>query len=202
MKKLFLLLILALTITSCFSRKTNYYMLNYNATNSQVLCELPTNFLIQVGPVDILDYLKRDQIVIKEGENKVKISDRDLWITGLDNQVKSILKLGLSKYIKYENSQMESSVDVCEYPCSNISSDKDRIKIILNVNSFEYDENINKVTFNANAKLFFNKNFISSKTFSYTEPLDSASYDDITKHMSIILEELVYDASKMICENN
>lgn len=202
MKKICLILFIFM-LSSCFSRKTNYYMLNFNdsVSDNAVMCQLPNNFIIQVGPIEILDYLKRDQVIIKEGENKIKISDRDLWITSLDNQIKSILKLGLSNYITYEDESSSVSADICEYPC--LSRDgKERIKITLTVNSFEYDDNLKEVLFNANAKLYFNKNFVDSDTYSYNEALESSSYDDIAKGMSKALEALVKDVAKLICKNN
>ena len=89
MKKFFIFLFLLFSLSSCFSRKTNYYMLDYkdNPNKKEITWEIPSNFIIQVGPVEILDYLKRDQVIIKEGDNKIRISDRDLWITCLDNQI-------------------------------------------------------------------------------------------------------------------
>ena len=204
MKKTFILLFLSLTLTSCFSRKTNYYMLDYkgNDTKKDISCEIPSNFIIQVGPVEILDYLKRDQVIIKEDDNKVKISDRDLWITSLDNQIKSVLKLGLSKYVTTDSNLKNKTAEICEYPCMNLRDGKERLKLTLSVNSFEYDKSIDKVVFSGILKLYFNNNLLDSKVIDFSTELSSSSYEDITKSMSEVLGRLVRTSVKMICKNN
>ena len=204
MKKFCIFLFLLFSLSSCFSRKTNYYMLDYkdNPNKKEISCEIPSNFIIQVGPVEILDYLKRDQVIIKEGDNKIRISDRDLWITSLDNQIKSVLKLGLSKYVTTDSNFKNKSVEICEYPCMNLRDGKERLKLTLSVNSFEYDKSLDKVLFNGMLKLYFNNNLLDSKVINFTDDLSSSSYEEITKSMSEVLGKLVKSSVKMICKNN
>ncbi|MGI6680023.1 MAG: PqiC family protein [Bdellovibrionota bacterium] len=167
-------------------------------------CKLPRDFFIEIGPVQVLDYLKREQIIIREDNNKIKISDTDLWITDLENQIRSVLKLGLKSYITYEDGDKglvkNLDVDICEYPC--VEKEKEKLRVSLVVNSFEYDVKKRAVIFNANFKLYLNKNLLDGKTVKYNYKTPNSSYKDIVYSMSEVLSLLVKDIAKVVCEYN
>ena len=75
MKKFCIFLFLLFSLSSCFSRKTNYYMLDYkdNPNKKEISCEIPSNFIIQVGPVEILENGKYGIIVDNSDEAIVDI---------------------------------------------------------------------------------------------------------------------------------
>src|SRR5574344_1402485 len=155
MKKYFVVLML-LFFTACFSTPTNYYVFNTSNDSKKISCNLPENFYIEVGPVEVLDYLKRDQIIVRETQNKVSISDTNLWISSMDNQIKSILKANLSNVIDNER-----SIEFCEYPCS--VEDKDKLRVTVFVNAFEYNQEFNKVIFDAKVSTLLNGKLITTK---------------------------------------
>ncbi len=84
----------------------------------------------------------------------------------------------------------------------NLRDGKERLKLTLSVNSFEYDKSLDKVLFNGTLKLYFNNNLLDSKVINFTDDLSSSSYEEITKSMSEVLGKLVRSSVKMICKNN
>lgn len=47
--------------------------------------------VLAVGPVDLPDYLRRPQIVSREGENRIKVAEFDRWAAPLNEQVERVL---------------------------------------------------------------------------------------------------------------
>lgn len=61
--------------------------------SEQAAAELP---VLAVGPVDLPDYLRRPQIVSREGENRIKVAEFDRWAAPLNEQVERVLAENLA----------------------------------------------------------------------------------------------------------
>lgn len=59
----------------------------------QAAAELP---VLAVGPVDLPDYLRRPQIVSREGQNRIKVAQFDRWAAPLNEQVERVLAENLA----------------------------------------------------------------------------------------------------------
>ena len=64
----------------------------------QAAAELP---VLAVGPVDLPDYLRRPQIVTREGENRVQVAEFDRWAAPLNEQVERVLAENLAARIQH-----------------------------------------------------------------------------------------------------
>lgn len=192
MKKNILIFVL-LFFMACFSKTTNYYLFNQIENTDKIKCNLPETFYVEVGPVEIADYLKRDQIIVRETQNRVSISDTNLWISSMDNQIKSILKANLSNVIDNER-----SIEFCEYPCS--VEDKDKLRVTVFVNAFEYNQEFNKVIFDAKVSTLLNGKLITTKAEKIEKDLQDNSYEQIVSSMSEALASFSKNLVNIICD--
>ena len=56
--------------------------------------------VLAVGPVDLSDYLRRPQIVSREGENRINVAEFDRWAAPLNEQVERVLAENLSGRVR------------------------------------------------------------------------------------------------------
>ncbi len=69
----------------------------YDATSmSDQSASLP---VLAVGPVDLPDYLRRPQIVSREGDNRIQVAEFDRWAAPLNEQIERVLAENLGARI-------------------------------------------------------------------------------------------------------
>lgn len=86
----------ALLLSACVtltSPSSQLYTLNASNNAAPPLPEHndPQRPVLAVGPVDLPDYLRRPQIVSREGENRIKVAEFDRWAAPLNEQVERVL---------------------------------------------------------------------------------------------------------------
>lgn len=92
-----LMTILSVTLLSACvtltSPSSQLYTLNASNNGAPPLPEHnnPQRPVLAVGPVDLPDYLRRPQIVSREGENRIKVAEFDRWAAPLNEQVERVL---------------------------------------------------------------------------------------------------------------
>lgn len=59
----------------------------------------PTRFTVGVGPVEIPDFLERPQILIRNGENGLEMSEYDRWAGSLRQDIARVLVQDLSAFL-------------------------------------------------------------------------------------------------------
>lgn len=52
--------------------------------------------VLAIGPVDLPDYLRRPQIVSREGQNRIQVAEFDRWAAPLNEQVERVLAENLA----------------------------------------------------------------------------------------------------------
>ena len=93
------LLSACVTLTSPSSQ---LYTLNASNNDAPPLPEQSNTELpvLAVGPVDLPDYLRRPQIVSREGQNRIKVAEFDRWAAPLNEQVERVLAENLSARVQ------------------------------------------------------------------------------------------------------
>lgn len=196
MKKVYLFLILIFLSSCFFSKDTNYYLINKNDEIKDVKqCVLFKPLLVEVGRIELSDYLKKDGIIIREDNNRIDLSDTELWISSLDEQIAETIKSYLEKSF-----HLNKDIEVCKYPCDKEIKDEDKISIYLFVNSFEYDKDQEKVMLNMNARFYLNGELVKKKIIKRDIYEVNDSYDDIVENMGKALKDTSQVFSKLVCD--
>jgi len=97
--KLFLYMLAGSLITGCFNQReaTRYYTLG----DTQPVSQTVGNILIALGPMEIPEYLNRQEIVIRKGETSLTMLRFDRWAEPLDVAVKRHLSDELNAQLEY-----------------------------------------------------------------------------------------------------
>lgn len=94
----------ALLLSACVtlnSPNSQLYTLSSSSENASAAPQQGASGLpvLVVGPVELPDYLRRPQIVTREGQNRIKIAEFDRWAAPLNEQVERVLAENLASRV-------------------------------------------------------------------------------------------------------
>jgi len=89
-----ILVTMALLSACGTSPRSHYYLLSADATASGPKADAPPS--IGVGPILIPEYLRGREIILKQGRNRLKVSDFDRWAEPLDAGISRVLLVNLA----------------------------------------------------------------------------------------------------------
>ncbi|WP_457676786.1 PqiC family protein [Thiolapillus sp.] len=141
-KKHLFLLLLPLLLGACMttSPPASFYVLSPMAPSREV--HLP-DMLVGVGPVNLADYLDRNQLVSRSSEVGLKLDEFNRWAGGLDRNITQVLAENLSRLLNMDG--------VLAYPWS-ASIDLD-YQFVLDISRFDSDPG-NRVILDVQWQLF------------------------------------------------
>ncbi|WP_456373761.1 PqiC family protein [Thiolapillus sp.] len=142
MKKIIVFLLLPVLLGACASQSppANFYVLTPLSQPGNR--QLPGK-LIGVGPVNLADYLDRNQLVSRSGEVSLKLDEFNRWAGGLDGNITRVVAENLSRLLGISG--------VLAYPWSS-AVDLD-YQIILDISRFDIAEG-NRVILDVQWQLF------------------------------------------------
>ncbi len=89
-------------LTGCASSPpSKFYQLNPVQSRTSVDHDVAPyqNLVIAIGPISIPDYLDRPQIVTRNGQNELKLSEFDRWAGSLESDVNRVLAEDISSIL-------------------------------------------------------------------------------------------------------
>jgi uncharacterized protein len=99
------LLVVGLCLLMCAgcarSASTHFYLLQ-PLSSQETPVRAPARYLFGIGPVEIADYLKRQQIANRKDQNEILFSDFNSWAEPLDRCVTRVLSENLSVLLNTE----------------------------------------------------------------------------------------------------
>jgi uncharacterized lipoprotein YmbA len=142
MKKLILFLMLPFLLAACATQSppASFYVL---APLSQPRGGQAPGMLVGVGPVNLADYLDRNQLVSRSGEVSLQLDEFNRWAGGLDGNITQVLAENLSRLLGMDG--------VLAYPWSS-GLDLD-YQIIMDISRFDVAPE-NRVVLDAQWQLF------------------------------------------------
>lgn len=95
-------LALGLLVTACTSSPPNHY---YKLSAHDLAPPTGTTPSIGVGPINVPEYLSRENLVLNSLDNSLQVSAVDLWAEPLDNGIQRVLVLNLAALQQTQNVQ-------------------------------------------------------------------------------------------------
>jgi len=171
-----------LTVNGCSSKPTKFYVLTPLAEGQTIPDKLNEDTLsIGVGPISLPDYVKRPQIVTKNGENELVIDEFYRWAEPLDANISRVLSDNLAILLGTEN--------INKYPWNRFK----RIDYQAEIDFTRFDSVIGKEATIEVRWVILNdrgRNEILRKKSKITKKAETENYDAIAIAESQALAEL------------
>lgn len=189
--KFFMLAIVVLpVVNACKSNTSKFYMLtpiqDYESTK---IGFIEDDMAIGLGPINIPEYLNRPQIVTKNSNNELILSEYNRWSEPLENNVSRVVSENLSNLLGTEN--------IVIFPWSR--------KVPVN---FQIAIQIKKLSSVPGNQIHFealwsiisvdDERELLRKRFKTTKSIDSENYDHIVNVKSEVLAELSQELATSI----
>ncbi len=142
------------------------------------------DIVIGVGPVNIPEYLKRSEIVTRDGRNKLLLADFDLWAEPLEENVSRVLAKNLSILLP--------SNRIAVFPWRGMPSIQYQIKLDL----IRFDGEQNGHAFLDARWMILSgkeKEILLVRRSAFREPIVSKTYEAIVGAQSRLIEKLSRD---------
>ena len=142
------------------------------------------DIVIGVGPVNIPEYLKRSEIVTRDGRNKLLLADFDLWAEPLEENISRVLAKNLSILLPSDR--------IAVFPWRGMPSIQYQIKLDL----IRFDgEQDGHALLDARWMILSGKEkeILLMRRSAFREPIVSKTYEAIVVAQSRLIEKLSRD---------
>lgn len=78
---------------------TNFYTLHPDIPTRTMNNSEENKIVIGIGPVEVSPYLERNQIVMRTGKTRLKLTDIDHWAAPLEDTIANVLAVNLSRLL-------------------------------------------------------------------------------------------------------
>lgn len=166
MKKIIVVIMIALLVAGCSIRSKSYYLLDGKKELKQV-AKLSGN--VGIETIALPRYFNQSSVAIKEGENRVVFLPRANWVSDMDEQMTGVLISYLKRYF--------NATDIYLFPWD--VSKKVTKKVTIKIENFIYEKG--EIVLDASWEIATGGQK-TAKFFHIKVPSKSDS-DDIVKHM-------------------
>ncbi len=184
-----LLLLIGVMLSACFgsSPATRMYALKTETIGSEGAA-----VTVGVGPLELPDYLKRPQIVVRGPNQQLRIMEFDRWAEPLDRGINRRIAASVNRLVD----------DAWAYEFLRPSNSQSDYRLAGQVLRFEADES-GAVNLELLWGLFDKEQLSTNKNLDlrysvYTESADAADIDAVTEAMGKLLDRFAADASEVI----
>jgi uncharacterized lipoprotein YmbA len=173
----------------CASTPARFYTLNSLITTETPVKNVSDkgSFITVIGPVTLPGYLDRPQVVVRSGQNELKLSEYDRWAGPLESDISRVLVENLSALLVNDHATVlrwEPSVQA-------LVPVKYRVSVALT--RFEGAPG-GSVLLKAQWSIFSqDRRLLLTKESGITEQVNGNSYDSLVAAMSKALESLSRD---------
>jgi uncharacterized lipoprotein YmbA len=192
-----MLMAAALLLTACGTTSpTSFYTLSAEVPRSTLPANTNNRVIVGIGPVEVADYLDRNQIVTRSGQTRLNLTDYDHWAEPIDSNIASILATNLSHLLPNT------------HPIARPWPDADaEYHVLVKITRFDA-EPTGKVQLNASWAIQLERthDIVVIRDAIITQPSAGQDYDAITQSMSLALatlsEEIALKLGKMTDASN
>jgi uncharacterized lipoprotein YmbA len=175
---------------------TNFYTLSAEIPQGISPASATNRVVVGIGPVEVADYLDRNQIVTRSGQTRLNLTELEHWAGPIESNIANILAINLSHLLPDT------------HPIARPWPDADaEYHILLKITRFDSDPT-GKVQLNASwgIQREHTHDIIVIRDAKITQPSTGENYDDITQTMSLALatlsEEIALELGKMTRASN
>ncbi len=147
------------------------------------------SMIVTIGPLRIPDYLDRPQIMIRSGQNELRLSEFDRWAGSLDNDVVRVLVENISSLLPPERFFVTRWTPLLEsqLPASY------RVEVLIE----RFDGSLGGMVFLKAHWVIFgqDKRLLHKKESNISEQVHGSSYGELVQSMSRALGRLSRDIS-------
>ncbi len=184
-------------LTACGTTPpTNFYTLSAEVPQGMPPASAANRVIVGIGPVEVADYLDRNQIVTRSGKTRLNLTELDHWAGPIESNIANILAINLSHLLPDT------------HPIARPWPDADaEYHVLLKISRFDSDPT-GEVQLNASWGIQLKRahNLVVIRDANITQPSAGKSYDDITQTMSLALatlsEEIALELGKMTSASN
>lgn len=170
---------------------TNFYTLSAEIPQVTPPTSATNKVVVGIGPVEVADYLDRNQIVTRSGQTRLNLTEVDHWAGPMENNIANILAINLSRLLPDTR------------PIARPWPDADtEYRVLLKISRFDSDP-AGRVQLNASwaIQLEHTHDIAVIREANISQPPAGKDYDGITQSMSLALatlsEEIALELGKM-----
>jgi len=189
-------MIFAFLLAGCISTSSSpnprFYMLSSmdkDAVSQKF--NMPADVIIEIGPVNIPEYLDRPQIVTQDKNKMLIFAQFDRWGESLDSALVRLLAENLTLMLPGASLQM--------FPCNFVIPLKYRVIIDVIQMDSELDKDLFLVAQWSIIDLK-NKKMALTKRFEFRQPIDPHTYAGLAKTLSIACGSLSNEMAQAVSE--
>ncbi len=189
MRRVFLLMIVALTVTACAglpgSDPTRFYVMKTTEGLKAETGPLEPDINVGVGPVQIPGYADRAQIITFDSGARITVADFDHWAEPVGDGVKRILSANLASIIGESR--------VFPYPADFRPNEKS-IQIAVEITDiFQDDQGMTRLAARWHIKRLYDNQIASRNAKTYSAQSLAGDYNSYADTLSDLLGQLAED---------
>jgi uncharacterized lipoprotein YmbA len=192
MRRVFLLFVVALTVTACAglpgSDPTRFYVLKTTEGLSAELGSLDPNINVGVGPIQIPGYVDRAQIITFDSGARITVADFDHWAEPVGDGVKRILSANLASII--------GESKVFPYP-ADFRPNEQSIQIAVEITDvFQDEEGTARLAVRWHIKRLYDNQVASRNAKTYSAQSLAGDYSSYADTLSDLLGQFAEDLAR------
>lgn len=186
-----------LLLTACGTTPpTSFYTLSAEIPQGIPPASATNRVVVGIGPVEVADYLDRNQIVTRSGQTRLNLTEVDHWAGPIEGNIANILAINLSRLLPDT------------HPIARPWPDADaEYHVLLKITRFDSDPG-GTVQLSASwgIQLERTHDLVVIRDTNITQPTAGIDYDEITQTMSHALatlsEEIALELGKLTNASN
>ncbi len=182
MNKTICSLLVSLALLGCSSpaKKTYFYTLDKQTTQSELIKSEATTQLVVLDEIALADYLRQQGIIVKESRSRLQVSANHRWAESLDG--------ALARHLRGE---LESKLQNVRFELKALQSTEPHLRIKLEVSQFEIDNTARSALSTGRYWIFNHQGELTGhRRFSLSQSLQRDGFEHAVQQLQVNLIEL------------